>query len=137
MSENNGNQDKGMTKKKGIVNSHHYTSHHPPNHLDGGLRVGLAFRTTVTVLRPSGPSMSSSVMMSMAVVRGPPVVDGELNASGVGKAVGRVLAGDGTVMVCVTVWVSYVAPGTKAGRAWKGGNGLSASEHDDQGKKKH
>ena len=75
-------------------------------------------------------------MMSMAVVRGLPVVDGELNTSGVGKAAGRVLAGDGTVMVCVTVWVSYAVPGTKAGRAWKGEKGLSADEHDDQGQKK-
>jgi hypothetical protein len=101
-------------------------NHHPPNHRDGGLRVGLAFRTTVTVLRPSAPSMSSSVMMSIAVVRGLPDVDGELKTCGVGR---RVLAGDGTVMVCVTVWVSYVVPGTKAGRAWRWTNDMSASEH--------
>ena len=40
-------------------------------------------------------------MISTAVVRGLPVVDEELAASGVGKAAKRVLAGGGTV----TVWV--------------------------------
>lgn len=38
-------------------------------------------------------------MISTAVVRGPPVVDEELAASGVGKAAKRVLAGGGTVTV--------------------------------------
>jgi hypothetical protein len=40
-------------------------------------------------------------MNSTVVVRGLPVVDEELAASGVGNAAKRVLAGEGTV----TVWV--------------------------------
>jgi hypothetical protein len=60
-------------------------------------------------------------MMSTAVVRGMPVESDAVTGSGAGDAAMRVLAGDGTVMVCVwvTVWVSYAVPGTKGGRAWK------------------
>ena len=65
-----------------------------PNH-PTGRRGGP--RTTVLDLRES----TSSAMISTAVVRGPPVVNEELAASGVGNAAKRVLAGGGTV----TVWV--------------------------------
>jgi len=64
------------------------------NHLEGGLNLGL--RTTVTVFRPS-PSVSSSVMISTAVVLGLDEVDNEETTSG--GAARRVLAGEGRVMV--------------------------------------
>ena len=62
-----------------------------PNHALGGpLTMVLGLRKSV-----------SSAMISTAVVRGLPVVDVELAASGVGNAAKRVLAGGGTV----TVWI--------------------------------
>lgn len=99
ISSYNTKQRESQVKKNRIV-----TVHHEGNHREGGLRVGRAPRTTVTVFLPSPPS-SSSVMISTAVVRGLDEVDKGETTSGFGR---RVLAGEGTVMVCVcvTVWVS-------------------------------
>ncbi|KAF9005657.1 hypothetical protein BDQ17DRAFT_363099 [Cyathus striatus] len=119
-------------------------NYHPPNHLEGGLRVARGPR--ITVFEGYSSSSSSSSIISTAVVRGlEGVVDG-LGNSGAGNAARRVFAGGGTVIVwvCTTVLVSYTASETTTGGSsryyritkdsqqtcsWKRENG---SQTDDQ-----
>jgi len=84
--------EENVTEKQLNKQFVHRTVYQPPNHL-----AGVRFRKTVLGLRSS----ASSVIISTAVVRGLEGVADWLAGSGVGNAAKRVLAGGGTVTVCV------------------------------------